>query len=81
MVDYTNDARAKRAHKAVRSYANVSGQASAAEMPYAFRDLLGDMMHLADTLGYDFADELRIATNYYEEESRAAAWALLFGEG
>ena len=60
-----NKERAQRAAVAVDAYIAHTGDTADESH---FRDLLGDMMHLADVVRIDFAKHLRIARANYDAE-------------
>lgn len=60
-----NRQRALRAAAAVDAYIAHAGDAPDESH---FRDLLGDMMHLADMVRIDFAEHLRMARAHYDAE-------------
>ena len=60
-----NVERAERAAAAVDAYIEHTGDATDESH---FRDLLGDMMHLADKVGIQFDEHLRMARSNYDAE-------------
>lgn len=68
MDDYSNDDRADRAQAAINAFCDHTGDQPDESH---FRDLLCDMMHLAQRDGLDFADQLRCAVSNFEEEGGA----------
>jgi hypothetical protein len=64
--DHTNGDRADRGFAAVMAYIEHTG-----DQPDEchFRDLLNDLMHLADREGIDFDESMRVARSSYEQEA------------
>lgn len=63
--DNQNDSRAEWAAAAVLKFMSETGT----DPEDAFSDMLGDLMHLADRCGIDFANEMRRAENFYNQEA------------
>lgn len=65
MTEPTNIDRAGWAETALKAFEKVTGSDAKEE---GVRDLLADMMHYCDVNDIDFANELRVATDNYDEE-------------
>jgi hypothetical protein len=71
MPELTNDDRADKAMQAVGAYRNVTRfDPNDFDMQEVVQDLLGDLQHLADREGIDFAQALRMGTTTHEEEKQ-----------
>lgn len=66
----TNDDRAYWASEALDTFRRLT--APNEDTPTLLRDLLANLMHLADKEGIDFAHELNMATMHYEAEAGEA---------
>ena len=60
-----NDSRAEWAENAIQGFMEETG----VDLPDATSDLLDDIMHFCDRMGFDFEAELARARNHYQEET------------
>lgn len=67
-VEDRNQMRARYAGEGARAYAQRVGLLSGEEPLTVLGDLLGDLRHLCDALGLDFAEADRKGYNHYSEE-------------
>ena len=82
-----NDDRAEWAMKAVRTFQSATKLSDADGLDTAIGDLIGDLHHLCDQNGFDFATLLGDGERHYAEETFARcdkckrAFDLLNGDG
>lgn len=68
--EWSNEERAASAHLSCRFFGAIVHATDADDKECNMRDLLTNLMHYCDIARYDFADNLRIASEAFEDEQR-----------